>query len=219
MRELRPGLWHWQAAHPEWTADEPWPREVSSYAVDDGARLILIDPQTVPEELLERAATREVVIVLTQPWHERDARSLAARFSADVHTPPADTAQDFIDKFHVTAEQAGNGSPDLGWLRDGAAAAHWLTAGDELPALGIRTFLGREHNDLELWIEAHRAIVLGDTVVDFGKGLELNPWLKGGITHDEVRQRLRPILALPIELVLPTHGQPTDRAALERALA
>jgi hypothetical protein len=27
------------------------------------------------------------------------------------------------------------------------------------------------------------------------------------------------LLALPVELVLPTHGAPTDRAALERALS
>jgi hypothetical protein len=24
MRELRPGLWHWQAPHPDWSADGPW---------------------------------------------------------------------------------------------------------------------------------------------------------------------------------------------------
>ena len=29
---------------------------------------------------------------------------------------------------------------------------------------------------------------------------------------------LRPLLELPVELVLPAHGAPTDRAALERAL-
>jgi len=219
MRELTRGLWHWQAAHPEWTPEERWPREVSSYAVDDGERLIVIDPQTVPVELLERAARRGVAILLTQPWHELDARTLAQRLGAAVYTPPADTAQDFIDKFHVTPEQAGNGSPDLEWLRRGEAEAHWLTAGDEVETLGVRTFLGREHNDLALWLEPYRAIVLGDTVVDFGNGLELNPWLKGGISHEEVKRRLRPILELPIELVLPTHGLPTDRAALERALA
>jgi hypothetical protein len=29
---------------------------------------------------------------------------------------------------------------------------------------------------------------------------------------------LRPLLELAVEIVLPTHGAPTDRAALERAL-
>jgi hypothetical protein len=30
---------------------------------------------------------------------------------------------------------------------------------------------------------------------------------------------LRPLLDKPVEFVLPTHGEPADRAALERALA
>jgi hypothetical protein len=53
MRELRPGVWHWTAPHPQWTADQPWPHEVSSYAIDDGSRVLLFDPLAVPEELLE----------------------------------------------------------------------------------------------------------------------------------------------------------------------
>ena len=35
MRELRPGLWHWQARHPEWRESEPWDPSVSSYAIAD----------------------------------------------------------------------------------------------------------------------------------------------------------------------------------------
>ena len=51
MRELRPGLWHWQAPHPEWESTEPWGQNVSSYAIDDGERLLLFDPVGVPSEL------------------------------------------------------------------------------------------------------------------------------------------------------------------------
>ena len=29
MRELRPGLWHWQAPHPDWRASEPWDQLVA----------------------------------------------------------------------------------------------------------------------------------------------------------------------------------------------
>jgi hypothetical protein len=38
-------------------------------------------------------------------------------------------------------------------------------------------------------------------------------------TRDDVVRRLRPLLELPVELVLLTHGEPTGRAALERVLA
>ena len=56
MRELRPGLWHWQAPHPEWEPTEPWSENVSSYAIDDGERLLHFDPLSVPTELIELAS-------------------------------------------------------------------------------------------------------------------------------------------------------------------
>jgi hypothetical protein len=39
------------------------------------------------------------------------------------------------------------------------------------------------------------------------------------VTRDDVAHQLRPLLELPVELVLPAHGEPTDRAAVEHALA
>ena len=219
MRELRPGLWHWQAAHPDWSSDEPWEPEVSSYAIDDGGRLLLFDPLAVPNDILELASEREPVIVLTAPWHERDARVLADRLGAAVYAPPADTAEDLMQKYGVTAEQAGEGSPDLDWLRSGSAEAHWYTAGERLP-LGIEAFHGREHNDLVLWIESRRAVLAGDSLADFGEGIAIQPgWLREGVTREQVAEGLRPLLGLPVEVVLTTHGVPTDRAALERALS
>jgi glyoxylase-like metal-dependent hydrolase (beta-lactamase superfamily II) len=217
VRELRAGLWHWQATHPDWTPDEPWPQEVSSYAIDDGERLLLFDPLAVPDALFELAADREPAIVLTAPWHERDTQSLLERLDATVYAPPADTAQDLIDKFGITAEQAGDGSPDLRWLRS-RGNAHWYAGGDRLP-IGIEAYAGREHNDLVLWVESVRAVVAGDTLADFGTGLGLNEWLRGAANREQVVEGLRPLLALPVELVLPAHGAPTDRAALERALS
>jgi glyoxylase-like metal-dependent hydrolase (beta-lactamase superfamily II) len=192
---------------------------VSSYAIDDGERLLLFDPLAVPSEINELAADREPVVVLTVPWHERDTRSLVERLAAPVFAPPPDTQDDLMRKYGVTAEQAGGGSPDLAWLlAEGGGEAHLYSAGDQLP-LGIEAFPGREHNDLVLWIESAGAVISGDTLVDFGTRLEINGWLREAVTRDQVAAGLRPLLALPVELVLPTHGAPTDRAALERALA
>jgi hypothetical protein len=39
------------------------------------------------------------------------------------------------------------------------------------------------------------------------------------VTREQIAQGLRPLLERPVEHVLPTHGEPTDRAALERALS
>lgn len=218
MRELRPGLWYWRAAHPEWSPNERWPQLVSSYAVDDGRQLLLVDPQTVPPPLLELAADRESAIVLTAPWHERDTRLLADRLDAPVYAPRPDTAEGLIRKFGITPEQAGDGSPDLRWLLDGGGDARWYAAGDALP-IGLEALLGREENDLVLWSASFASAFTGDTMVDFGQGFEINRSLRGGVTRNEVAGRLRRLLDLPIELVLPAHGEPVDRRALVSALA
>lgn len=218
MRELRAGVWHWQAPHPEWTPQQRWPQNVSSCAIDDGERLLLFDPLAVPDALLTLAGEREPVIVLTAPWHERDARALVQRLGATLFAPPPDAAGDLIDKYGITAEQAGDGSPDLEWLRSRPVTVHWYHGGDRLP-VGIEAYAGREHNDLVLWVARVRAIVAGDSLADFGTGLALNDWLRGGVTREQVLERLRPLLGLPVEVVLPAHGAAADRAALERALS
>ena len=160
------------------------------------------------------------MVVLTAPWHERDTRNLVERLAAPVFVPPPDTQEDLMQKYGVTSEQAAGGSPDVAWLlAGGRGEAHLYSAGDRLP-IGIDAFPGRESNDLVLWIESVGAVISGDTLVDFGRGLKIpDEWLREGVTREQVADHLRPLLALPVELVLPTHGAPTDRAALERALA
>jgi glyoxylase-like metal-dependent hydrolase (beta-lactamase superfamily II) len=220
VRELRPGLWHWEAPHPDWRPTEPWSENVSSYAIDDGERLLLFDPLAVPSEIQERAAGREMAIVLTSPWHERDAQSLVERLGVPVYTPLPDTAEDLMRMYGITAEQAGDGSPDLIWLlRENKGEARPYSAGDRLP-VGVEAFPGQKPNDLVLWIESQRAVVAGDTLADFGEGPHINPrWLTADVTREQVIDGLRPLLALPVEQLLGTHGGPYDRAALERALS
>ncbi|HEX7083697.1 MAG TPA: MBL fold metallo-hydrolase [Gaiellaceae bacterium] len=199
MRELKPGLWHWEAVHPEWqpedAATEDWGPEVSSYAIDHGGRLLLIDPTDLPDDVADLAASRETAIVLTCPWHARKAREQAERLGAPLHAPPSD-----------------DGDPN-------PLPAQVFRAGDRLP-IGVEVFPGMEPNDLVLWIESHRAIVAGDTLIDRGKGLEFpTDWANKGVPAAEILASLQPLLELPVEVVLPTHGAPADRAALERALA
>lgn len=217
MHELAPGLWHWEAPHPEWEPSEPWGEAVSSHAIDDGERLLFFDPLGVPAELEALLGERETAIVLTAPWHERDTQGLVERHGLPVYAPPPDTQQDLMDKFGITAEQAGDGSPDLTWLREAGTGSFYVST-DQLP-FEIDVFQGREHNDVVLWVGAKRAVISGDTLADFGQGLRIQEeWLRGGVTREEVVERLRPLLDLPVEHVLAAHGGPKDRAALERAL-
>lgn len=210
MRELKRGVWHWQTPHPDWSSEEWWPELVSSYAIETGDDLLLFDPLGVPDELRERATA----IVLTAPYHERDARSLGL----PVHTPPADTWQDWVDKFGIDPDRVrGMESEDLAWLRAGESEGEFHAPGAW--PFGIQAYAGREDNDVILWLPWANALVSGDSLSDFGDGLGIQ---MGGRTHqtrDDVAAQLQPLLDLPVELVLPAHGEPTDRAALERALS
>lgn len=221
MRELGPGLWHWQAPHPGWRDGEPWDRNVSSYALDDGERLVLFDPIAPPSELEALAAERETAVVLTAPWHERDTEGLVERLDVPVYTPLPDSAEHLMKTYGLTAEQAGDGSPDVVWLlKEGKGEARPYTAGDQLD-VGVEAFPGQKPNDLVLWVESRRAVVAGDTLVDFGNGLEINErWLAAaGAKLEDVVAGLRPLLDKPVEHVLATHGGPQDPAALERLLS
>jgi glyoxylase-like metal-dependent hydrolase (beta-lactamase superfamily II) len=199
VRELQTGLWQWESPHPDWSPGEGWDQMVSSYAIDDGGRLLLFDPLAVPREIKELAAERETTVVLTCPWHERDARSVVEELGAPVYSPRPD-----------------EGSGDAAWLD--TVEAHRFSARDRLQ-IGVETFPGMVANDIVLWVESGRAVIAGDTLIDRGRGLEIpDDWLGEGVTREQVAEGLRPLLELPVEHVLATHGGPSDRAALERAL-
>jgi glyoxylase-like metal-dependent hydrolase (beta-lactamase superfamily II) len=195
VREVQAGVWHWEAPHPDWKPEADWDRMVSSYAIDDGGRLLLFDPLAPPSEIDELAGGRETAIVLTSPWHRRDAQGVAERLGAPIHVPPPDE---------------GDPNPVDGQV---------FRVGDRLP-VGVEAFPGMEPNDLVLWIDSRRALVIGDALIDRGNGFEFPAdWANKGVPPEQILESLRPLLELPVELVLPTHGAPTDRAALERALS
>ena len=166
---------------------------MSSYAIDDGQRLILIDPTEPPDPIAALAAERDVSIVLTCPWHGRDTAKLVGRLGAQVYAPPPDGPDDPLE-------------------------AQRFVAGDRLP-IGFVAYPGLEPNDLVLWIESHRALTAGDTLIDRGNGLEFPAdWANKGVPAEQILERMQPLLELPVDMVLPTHGPPAERDALERAL-
>jgi hypothetical protein len=210
VHELRPGVWHWQSRHPDWDEGQWWPELVSSCGIALGDEFVLFDPLSVPDALRERATA----VVLTAPYHDRDAR----RLGLPVHTPPADTWQDWAEKFGVDPDRVrGMESEDLAWLRGDEAEGHFHAAGAW--PFGISAYPGREDNDLILWLPSVKAIVTGDTLSDFGEGLAIQLGGRKHVTRDGVARRLLTLLDLPVEMVLPAHGEPADRAALERALS
>jgi glyoxylase-like metal-dependent hydrolase (beta-lactamase superfamily II) len=81
------------------------------------------------------------------------------------------------------------------------------------PPPGIEARPGFFAEESAFWLPAHRAIVLGDAWMDDHTG----PFEWASADADATK-RLEALLELPFELVLPTHGDVTDRAAFEASL-
>jgi glyoxylase-like metal-dependent hydrolase (beta-lactamase superfamily II) len=199
VRELRPGLWRWTAAHPEWEHAEHWGPEVGSVYAELPDTLVMVDP-LVPQdeedrfwEALDRDVERvrkPVHVLLTVHWHERSVAAVLDRYKATLWRP----------------EEKG-----------------------ELPAgVHAEVVKGSDWVEALFFLEPHRALIAGDLLIGkAGGGIELAVgWFPKG-EQDWAQQELKPELRrrlaeLPVELVVVSHGEPVledGAAALERALA
>ena len=199
LRELRPGLWRWTAPHPDWSSgaapESPadWPEEVGSVLYDGDDATVLIDP-LLPDG---------------------DEGFLAA-LDAHVRARALPVAILTTIKFHRRS-------------RDELASrysARTSRARETLPA-GVRSFPVRGAGETIFWLADHRALVPGDRIMGAaGGGLRLCPeswlgYLSSGMSLGDLAVRLRPLLELPIESVLVSHGEPVHEggsAALAAAL-
>lgn len=199
VRELRPGLWRWTAAHPEWEHAEHWGPEVGSVYAELPDALVMVDP-LVPQdeedrfwEALDRDVERvgkPVHVLLTVHWHERSVAAVLDRYKATLWRP----------------EEKGT-----------------LPAG-----VHAEVVKGSDWVEALFFLEPHRALIAGDLLIGkAGGGIELPlGWFPKG-EQDWAEQELKPELRkrlaeLPIELVVVSHGEPVlddGAAALERALA
>ena len=92
---------------------------------------------------------------------------------------------------------------------------------------GVETVTIRRAGETMVWLPGPRALVPGDRLLgDDAGGLRMCPpgwlrYLEPGLSYDELREALRSLLDLPVEMVLVSHGAPVlrnGRAAIERAL-
>ena len=88
---------------------------------------------------------------------------------------------------------------------------------------GVQAFSAERADEVAYWLEQPRAVVFGDAVLgDNAGGLRITPWARNAEGLEKTRRALLPLLDLPIEVVLPAHGDAVlegGRDALERALA
>jgi len=199
VRELRPGLWRWTAAHPEWEHAEHWGPEVGSVYAELPEALVMVDPLVALDdedrfwEALDRDVERvgkPVHVLLTVHWHERSVAAVLERYKATLWRP----------------EEKGT-----------------LPAG-----VHAEVVKGSDWVEALFFLEPHRALIAGDLLIGrAGGGIELPVgWFPKG-EQDWAELKLKPELQkrlaeLPIELVVVSHGEPVledGAAALERALA
>jgi glyoxylase-like metal-dependent hydrolase (beta-lactamase superfamily II) len=215
VEELRPRLWRWTADHPDWTpADagpDGWDAEVACFALVEKDALVLIDP-LVPaddEERFWRALDDDVRhhgpprILLTLSWHARSAQTIRDRYPGARVWAPSSGEKEARENVEVDDVFAGGDR-----LPGGVEVKGTVPGGEEL-----------------FWIPSHGALAAGDVLIgapDGGARVCPDSWLDDRMTPAQARDGLRPLLELPIELLLLTHGEPVrerGREALERALA
>jgi hypothetical protein len=190
ISDVAPGLRRWTALHEEWR------EEVASLAVETEDGLVLIDPIDPP-----RGVARPDHVLLTVFWHVRNAGDLPAP--------------------HVWASRRG-----VRRLKNrGVEVTDAVENGAALPG-GIRAFSTARDSEVVYWLPQQRAVVVGDVLLGAGAKPHATPdplrlcpqrWL-GKSSHEDLRRSLRPLLDLPVQRVLVSHGEPVLRAG-KRALA
>lgn len=214
MREIAPNLWRWTARHPDWHPGE-FGREVASFAMRvRGGDALLVDPllpggrddvTTLLDDLAAGAGRLHVYITI--PYHVRSAHAIVARYGAG--------------RVQVWGERR------TARRLEPAVAVRTPEPGAPLPFGGRCFQIGRPRRaELPLWIEDHAALAFGDAVVTAGG--ELRVWSQDPLDEPRLafyRERftptLAPLLELPVERVLVTHGDPVltgGAAALRGAL-
>lgn len=207
--EVARGLWRWTAPHPAWRAgaepDSPgdWDQNVGCVLCIAGpGDAVFIDALLPGDESAFWSwcdgvvGSRRVHVLTTIRFHGRSREAVTARYGGEpvtsLRTPPP----------------------------------------------GVEAFRFRDADETMFWLPAHGALVPGDRLIgDRHRGVRLCPdsWLGYLVEHQdklqleapadsqaELQARLRPLLRLPVQRILVSHGAPVlsgGDAALRRILS
>lgn len=190
--QLDSELWRWTGFH------EDWNDVVGSVYCETADGVVLVDPLVPPEDrerflaALDRDVARtggSVHVLVTVFWHVRSTAELVERYAARVWAPTTSRAP--------VARRAGQ-------------VTDAFRPGDRLPG-GIEAYRTARGTEVVYWIPQHRALVPGDVLLGDGEGgLRLCPesWLPPKSGRAALVESLRPLLDLPVECVLVSHGAP-----------
>ena len=196
MREIAPGLWRWTAPHPAW---RPGAERDSPGDWDESVGSVLYlgrDAAVFIDPLLPHDEE--------QFWRWADER-VAGRGVVVLTTllPHRRSREQVIQRYGASSSRVKR----------------------NLPA-GVESIVLRGARETMFWLPEHRTLVPGDRILGApGGGLMLCPesrlyWVR--VNRDELRMLLQPLLDLPIERVLVSHGEPVlsgGGEALRRCLS
>lgn len=194
LDELTPGLWRWTAIHPD-AVDDPDPGSPADWGPEVASVAYVADDTLV---LIDPLVPEDV-------WPEldelaRDRRVLALTTIGFHRRSRGEVAKRY----------------------DGSTSR----ARKSLPSQVVPIPL-RGAGETMFWLPEVRALVPGDRLLGDGDGgVRVCPdswlgYLKGSIDGTRLRVLLGPLLDLPVELILTSHGKPVlahGREALARAL-
>jgi hypothetical protein len=215
MQQLSDGLWRWTARHPEWHPGE-FGAEVACFAAQTGDTTLVIDPllpedQAQAEEVLaviDQTLTDRLAILITIPYHVRSSEELWRRYR--------DRAETTIHGHRAAAKR----------LKDRSAFRE-IEPGASLPGRVTAHKIGKPRRyEMPLHMPSHDALVFGDAVAETGGRLVV--WSTDRVDtklerfyRERFNPTMHPLLELPFDAVLPTHGQPIltkGKEALTKAL-
>lgn len=193
LEQITEGLWRWSAPHPEWVPNAE-PDSPEDWGRDVGS-------------VIYRHGQDAVFFDPLLP-PDRDG------FLAD-----ADRLVEGRAIYVLTTIRWHERDRDVIVERYSASTSEALA---NLPP-GVRAF--KAAGETLFWLEQPRTLICGDRIIgDENGGLRLCPesWLRyldPPGTHERLREELRPLLELPVERVLVSHGEPVLEDAGRALLA
>ncbi len=195
LTETLPGIWFWEAPHPEWEPGDSWEESVRCWAIATDGGLVLVDPlirdDVDPDvawtELDALAADRGpiIAVIRTLHYHHRSAALASARYDVPIYARPLPHDELPVHPFDIPTH---NGGELLGGL-----VAHNVQRDDELV----------------LWIPQVRALLFSDVGQRRDGRFELCPdwWLSQSDSWTVLREQMTELARdLSPEHLLVSHG-------------
>ncbi|HWM13888.1 MAG TPA: hypothetical protein VNO56_05360 [Gaiellaceae bacterium] len=197
--ELAPGLHRWTARHPDADpnpdpgSSADWGPDVGCVAYEAPDALVLVDP-LVPDDRPDLLGALDALV-------RSHGRRVAILTTLGFHRR---SKEELAARYDASTSRARKTLPE-----------------------GVETIQIKGAGETMVWLSEPRALVPGDRLIGAdGGGLRLcaDSWLgylPSGMRAPELREALRPLLDLPVETVLVSHGEPVlrkGRDAIARAL-